>query len=265
MQRPEGRLELARAALLVAAESDPALDIEAHLGVLDGWGATLAARLEPSSNNLQRLARLRAFVYDELGFRGDTTDYFDPGNSLLHEVLRRRTGVPLTLAIVVLELGWRIGMPLEGVGFPGHFLVRLTGEPDDLVLDPFEHGRSMHEDDLRRILESSTRGEVAFERELLASVGKRHMIVRLLHNLKNAYVRRGDHSGALAAVERLLALQPEDAGQRRDRGLLLYRMHRHGEALAALRDYLARAPQALDHDDVERHVMELRGILSSLN
>jgi regulator of sirC expression with transglutaminase-like and TPR domain len=265
MRRPEDGLELARAALLVAAEAEPALDVEAHLATLGGWGATLATRLEPGWNNLQRLARLRAFVYDELGFRGDTRDYFAPENSLLHEVLRRRQGVPLTLAIVMLELGWRIGMPLEGVGFPGHFLVRLTGEPRDLVLDPFEHGRSMHEDDLRRILGSTTQGTVAFGPELLASVGKRSMIVRLLHNLKNAHVRRGEDAGALAAVERLLALQPEDAGQRRDRGLLLVRLNRHREALTALLDYLEHAPRALDHDDVARHVMELRGILSSLN
>lgn len=265
MRRGEPEVELARAALLVAAESDPALRIDESLRILDDWGAALKSRLDPSWNNLQRLARLRAFVYHELGFRGAVRDYFDPRNALLHEVLTRRTGIPLTLAIVMLELGWRIGMPLEGVGFPAHFLVRLAGEPRDLVLDPFEDGRSMHEDDLRRILASSTGGRLEFEPSMLASVGKHDMIVRLLHNLKNAYLRSGDQAGALAAVERLLALHPEDAGQRRDRGLLLARMRRDGEALEALLDYLAHAPAALDREDVERHVAALRRRLSWLN
>ncbi len=265
MQRPESGLDLARAALLVAAEADPALRVEQQVGILDEWGRTLKQRLDPSWNNLQRLARLRSFVYDELGFRGDTRDYFDPRNALLHEVLGRRKGIPLTLAIVMLELGWRVDMPLEGVGFPAHFLVRLAGEPGDLVLDPFDDGRSVHEEDCRRILAASTGGRLEFEPAMLASVGKREMIVRLLHNLKNSYLRADHHAGALAAVERLLVLHPEDAGQRRDRGLLLHRLGRYGEALEALRDYLASAPAALDREDVERRVVALRGILSALN
>src|SRR5438067_1517404 len=129
-----------RAALLVAAESDPNLDVDGELHRIDTWAAELRARLEPGWNNLQKLARLRSFVFEELGFRGDHRDYYSPSNSLLHEVLQRRRGIPLTLGIVMLELGWRIGIPFEGVGFPGHFLVRLTGEERDLLLDPFRRG-----------------------------------------------------------------------------------------------------------------------------
>lgn len=265
MRRGEPGIDLARTALLVAAESDPALRIDDTLGILDDWGAQLKSRLEPGWNNLQRLARLRAFVYDTLGFRGAVKDYFDPRNALLHEVLARRTGIPLTLAIVMLELGWRVGMPLEGVGFPSHFLVRLAGEPGDLILDPFEDGRSLHEDDLRRILAAGTGGRLTLEPAMLASVGKREMIVRLLHNLKNAFLRAGDDGGALAAVERLLALHPEESGHRRDRGLLLGRSGRDAEALGALLDYLENAPAALDRADVEAHIAALRRRLASLN
>lgn len=265
LRRGEGGIDLARAALLVAAESDPRLRIDDSLRILDDWGATLKSRMEPGWNNLQRLARLRAFVYDTLGFRGAVKDYFDPRNAFLHEVLERRTGIPLTLAIVVLELGWRVGMPLEGVGFPSHFLVRLTGEPGDLILDPFEDGRSLHEEDLRRILALGTGGRLTYEPAMIASVGKRDMIVRLLHNLKNAFLRAGDDGGALAAVERLLALHPEDSGQRRDRGLLLARLGRDGEALAALRDYLAQVPAALDRGNVEAHIADLLRRIASMN
>ena len=137
VKRPEPALDLARAALLVAAESDPNVDVDGRLHTLDSWAAELRSRLEPDWNNLQKLARLRRFLFEELGFRGDRMDYYSPSNSLLHEVLRRRLGIPLTLGIIMLELGWRIGIPFEGVGFPGHFLVRLTGEERDLLLDPF--------------------------------------------------------------------------------------------------------------------------------
>jgi regulator of sirC expression with transglutaminase-like and TPR domain len=149
VKRPESSIELARAALLVAAESDPGVDIDGTLHTLDSWTEELRARLEPGWNNLQKLARLRAFVFDDLKFRGDHRDYYDPRNSLLHEVMERRLGIPLTLSIVFMELGWRIGIPFEGVGFPGHFLVRLTGEPGELLLDPFRRGMMITREECR--------------------------------------------------------------------------------------------------------------------
>jgi regulator of sirC expression with transglutaminase-like and TPR domain len=263
--RPESSFELARAALLVAAEADPRVDVDGELARLDRWGETLAARIDPSWNNLQRLARLRSFVYEELGFRGDRITYFSPSNSLLHQVVERRRGIPLTLAIVMMELGWRIGIPFEGVGFPGHFLVRLTGEPEDLLLDPYQRGMSVHEEDCRAMLQESTGGAMAFEPGLLASVGKREMIVRLLHNLKAAWLRAGDDAAALTAVERLLVLAPADPVETRDHGLLLYRTGRWGAALEALGSYLRLAPDASDRADVERWVRELRALVASLN
>ena len=265
MERPETTFDLARTALLVAAESDPAVDIDGELSRIESWGGELRGRLEPGWNNLQKLARLRAFVYEDLGFRGDREDYFSPSNSLLHEVLQRRLGIPLTLGIVVLELGWRIGMPLEGVGFPGHFLVRLAGEPRDLLIDPYARGMSVHEEDCRRMLLDSTGGRIDFEPSLIASVGKREMIVRLLNNLKNAYVRRGSDALALGVVDRLLIIDPHDAGETRDRGLLLFRLHQYGKALACLLAYLQAAPLATDREEIEKHVGALQQLLANLN
>src|SRR5204863_6158391 len=213
VQRPEPAFELARTALLVAAESDPQIDVDGQLNILDEWARQLKSRLEPDWNNLQKLARLRAFVFEELGFRGDRMDYYSPSNSLLHEVLRRRLGIPLTLGIVMLELGWRIGIPFEGVGFPGHFLVRLTGEERDLLLDPFRRGMSVNEEDCKRMLQEATGGKLEFEPDLLVSVGKRAMLMRLLTNLKGAYLRAGKDEQALAAVDRLLVLDPEDVDE----------------------------------------------------
>jgi regulator of sirC expression with transglutaminase-like and TPR domain len=263
--RPEPALDLARAALLVAAESDPRVDVDHQLHTLESWAAELKARLEPGWNNLQKLARLRSFVFEDLGFRGDSRDYFSPSNSLLNQVMERRMGVPLTLSIIFMELGWRVGIPFEGVGFPGHFLVRLTGEPRDLVLDPFNHARTMHEEDCRRLLDEVTGGRLEFDGRLLASVTKRDMITRLLLNLKGAYLRANQDEGALAAVERLLLIHPEDLDEVRDRGLLLYRMQRYGTALDALNAYLAGRPDAPDRDSIAGHVVSLRQLLASLN
>lgn len=265
VNRPEPAIGLAHAALLVAAESDPRLDPEAELRTLAGWADELKARIEPGWTSLQRLARLRSFTYEHLGFRGDRADYHSPSNALLHEVIQRRRGIPLTLAIIFLELGWSIGLALEGVGFPGHFLVRLAGEPRDLLLDPFQGGMTVHEEDCRRILEELSGGRTAYEPRLIASVGKRAMIARLLLNLKGAYLRTGKDELALAAVERLLLLKPGDLEEVRDRGLLLYRLQRFGPAFESLAAYLAAVPDAPDRDGVASVIAEVRRRLASLN
>jgi regulator of sirC expression with transglutaminase-like and TPR domain len=265
MGRPESELDLARAALLVAAEADPALDIEREMARLEDWARDLRGRLTPGMNNLQKLARLRAYVFEDLGFDGDHQGYYSPANSFLHDVMRRRRGIPLTMAIVLLELGWRVGMPLEGVGFPGHFLVRLAGEPRDLLLDPFRDGMSVHEEDCRRMLLEVTGGRVDYDHRLVASIGKRQMIERLLLNLKSSCLRAGDDAGALAAVERLLLLRPGDAEETRDQGLLLFRLRRYGPARLALERYLAASPAAADRGSVEGHLARLRALLAELN
>lgn len=263
VRRPEPRIELARAALLVAAESDPALDVEAAVALLHEWGTTLASRVDPQWNSLQRLARLRNYVFDELGFRGDVEHYHNPANSLLHSVMVRRTGIPLTLAIVFMELGWRIGLALEGVSFPGHFLVRLAGEPGDLLLDPFSHGTSVHEDDCRRMLADSTGGRVAFDPAMTRSVSRRDVIARLLYNLKVALLRAGDAERALSAIERLLIVVPGSPPELRDRGLLLYRLDRYAAALESLRAYCEARPDAFDREHVERQMTAIRMMLGS--
>ena len=265
VKRPEPTIDLARTALLVAAESDPNVDVDGQLYLIESWAEELKRRLDPDWNNLQKLARLRSFVFDELGFRGNRQDYFSPSNSLLHEVIKRRLGIPLTLSIVFMELGWRVGIPFEGVGFPGHFLVRLAGEPRDLLLDPYQRGMSVHEEDCRKILRETTGGKLEYHDRLLASVGKRAMIVRLLNNLKGAYLRSGQDALALAAVDRLLVVDPGDIEETRDRGLLLYRLDRYGEALDCLRRYLEASPTAPDRATIEKHALALRQIIASMN
>lgn len=265
MGRPEADFDLVHAALLVAAESNPQLDVQGELRRIDAWADELRQRVEPSFNNLQKLARLRNFAFEHLGLRGDARNYHSPSNSLLHEVMSRRRGIPLTLGILFLELGWRIGMPIEGVGFPGHFLVRLTGEEEDLIIDPYRRGMMVHEEDRRRMLDELSGGRLAYDDALLAPASKHDMIARLLRNLKAAYLREQDDANALLAVERLLVLFPGDPEETRDRGLLRYRMHQYGLALDDLGEYLRRREDAPDHEAIEGHIATLRRIVAAMN
>jgi regulator of sirC expression with transglutaminase-like and TPR domain len=265
VKRPEATFDLARAALLIAAESNPNVDVDRTLHTLDTWAAELRGRIDPEWNNLQKLARLRNFVYEDLHFRGDQEDYYSPSNSMLNEVMERRLGVPLTLSIVFMELGWRLGIPFEGVGFPGHFLVRLTGEPRDLLLDPYRDGMSVHEEDCHRMLREISGGKLALRHEHLHSVSKHDMIARLLLNLKGAYLRAEDDEGALSAVDRLLVMRPDDVDEIRDRGLLLYRLQRYWPALQSIERYLEARTDAPDRESLELHVRSLRKLASSLN
>ena len=263
LERPDAQIDLARTALLVAAESDPTLDVDTEMARLEQWAQELGRRIDPSWNNLQRLARLRTFMYEDLGFKGDVRGYYSPANSLLHSVMSRRLGIPLTLSIVFMEIGWRIGVPFEGVGFPGHFLVRLPGEPGDLLLDPYDHGASVHEEDCRRMIELTTGGTVPYDPSMIRSLGKRDMVARLLFNLKVSYLKGNDDPGALSAVERLLLLHPNDPPELRDRGLLLYRMDRYREAHATLEAYLRARPDALDREVIERQLAAIEMMLAT--
>jgi hypothetical protein len=131
-------------------------------------------------------------MYEDLGFKGDVQGYYSPANSLLHSVMSRRLGIPLTLSIVFMEIGWRLGIPFEGVGFPGHFLVRLAGEPGDLLLDPYDHGVSVHEEDCRRMIELTTGGTVPFDPSMIRSLGKRDMVAAAAVQPEGGVPQAGD-------------------------------------------------------------------------
>lgn len=261
LHREESDIPLAQAAMLIAAETHPGSEPARMLAQLEAWSREFAGRMAPEWNNLQRLARLRNFVYEELGFRGDTENYADAENSRLDCVLARRVGIPLTLAIVLLEIGRACGMPLHGVGFPGHFLVRLAGEPEDLLLDPFDHAKSVDETDCRRMIALSSNGEMAYDESFVRNTSTREMLVRLLHNLKLASLNSGDHATALACIERLLLMRPDTPIELRDQGLLLYRLDRYRPALGSLEKYLRVWSDAPDRAAMERHILAIRMML----
>ncbi len=258
VERPDEEIDLARAALLVAAEEYPQLPEEPYLSRLDLLAEETQDRLADESAPLLILHELLDTLFRRHRFRGNREHYYDPRNSFLNDVLDRRVGIPLTLGIVVLEVGWRLGLPLEGVNFPGHFLVRFRGDAVSLLIDPFDEGTIRFEDQAQELLDRIYGGSVRLHESFLRPARRREMIVRLLNNLKGLYLSMRDHSRALSVVERLLLVRPLAPAEIRDRGVILARLGRKDEALEQLRAYLARAPEAPDAEKIRGMVEALR-------
>ncbi|HEY8468607.1 MAG TPA: transglutaminase-like domain-containing protein [Longimicrobiales bacterium] len=255
--RPEPELDLATAALLVAAEEYPQLPLAPYLRRLDLLAERVRDRLGDETAPLVMVQELNRVLFEEEGFRGNVEAYYDVRNSFLNDVLDRRLGIPITLSVVYLEVGWRLGLPLVGVGFPGHFLVRYEGEAVRLLVDPFEGGRLRFEDQAQELLDRVYGGMVPLQPEYLQPVSKRDILVRILTNLKGIYLNARDDRRALSAVERILVLRPGAASELRDRGMLLARIGRVGEAIADLERYLISAPEAPDARRVRELIREL--------
>ena len=258
VQRPEPELNLARACLLVAAEEYPQLPVEASLARLDELSEQVRDRLSDETAPLVVLSELMSVLYEREGFRGNSDAYYDPRNSFLNDVLDRGLGIPLTLGIVLLEVGWRLRLPLEGVSFPRHFLVRFEGEGMNFLIDPFDGGEVRFEDQAQELLDRVYGGTVRMREAFLQSATKRDMLVRLLNNLKGIYLNAQDDARGLAAVDRILMLTPTAVGELRDRGILLARTGRSAEAIDQLEDYLDHAPKAQDATRVRAVLDRLR-------
>ncbi|MHB1168210.1 MAG: SirB1 family protein [Longimicrobiales bacterium] len=255
----EDDIDLALAALLVAAEEYPQLLPEPYLRRLDLLAERVRDRLDEETAPLVILQELSRVLFEEEGFRGNAEAYYDPRNSFLNDVLDRRVGVPLTLSLLYLEVGWRLGLPLHGVNFPGHFLVRYDGEALKLLIDPFQKGEIRFEDEAQELLDRVYGGTVSLQPSYLRPAGRKDILVRLLSNLKGIYLNTRDDRRALAATERILLVRPDAAEEVRDRGMLLARLGFADDALQELRDYLTRAPGADDAERVRLLIRELGG------
>lgn len=245
---------LGPAALAIARVEYPTLDAAPYLQRLDRMGEAAAGRLqrrESSGDVSGQIAMLNAYLYEELGFSGNREQYDDPRNSFLNEVLDRRTGIPISLAVIYLEVGRSAGVPLEGVNFPGHFLVRTRAPErteEDLIIDPFHAGALLSEIDCRRLLREHVGDEAAFNRALLATATRQQIIVRMLVNLKRLYVRMRSFPQARFIADVLLAVDPSALSELRDRGLLAYHMEDFASALRDLEAYLRMMPKGEAQD-----------------
>ena len=266
--------DLATPALMIAKLECPWLDPHPSLERLDAMGTAARERLIASGylydtrKSETAVDVLNAYLFDEEGFTGNRDRYDDPSNSFLNEVIERRTGIPITLALVYMEVARRAGVHIDGVNFPGHFLMRFT----PLILDPFHRGARLSETDCRRLLERHVGEEAAFDPALLAPATKQQMLTRMLLNLKRIYVRLHSFPQARSVTELLLAVDPPALAELRDRGLLAYHMNDFTAALRDLQQYLHFSAGSevdeearSDHEQLWEHVKTLRRRVASLN
>ncbi len=242
LQRPGARVE--DVALFLAKEANPLLDEHALRRALDGLGAEALIRRGLRSTPERDGRILAELMFEELGFQGELQDYHDPRNSYLDKVMMRRRGIPISLSVLTMAIGERAGMDVEGVGFPGHFLVRVGG-PGGVYQDPFHGGELLDGEGLRRLAAQFLGAEMALHPSYLEPVDCLTISIRMLANLKNAHRRRGDYARAMLACDHLVELTqaPE---HRRDRGLLAHALRTYGAASEDLAAYLEARPNAKD-------------------
>lgn len=242
--------DIAPAALAIARIEYPALDPEPYLDRLDAMGNAAAERLSGITvASSEATALLNEYLFEEEGFSGNRDNYEDPRNSFLNEVIDRRTGIPISLAVIYMEVARRAGLEITGINFPGHFLLR-AGNPlvgDELIIDPFHGGALLTEFDCRQLLRNHVGDEAAFDGSLLSPATRHDIVVRMLVNLKRLYVRMRSFPQARFVSTLLLAVNPSAIGELRDRGLLAYHLEDFASALRDLEEYLRLSPnEAID-------------------
>ncbi|MEO6726651.1 MAG: transglutaminase-like domain-containing protein [Blastocatellia bacterium] len=267
--RDENDLELDQASLLIAAEEYPGLEIEDYLAQLDRLAEIAKTEDDSSASPLVRIMRLRHLLFDEWGFRGNTGNYHDARNSFLNQVIDRRTGIPITLSVIYLEVARRIGLKLFGVGMPGHFIVKypsdLSADEQEIFVDPFHGGRLLTEEQCRKIIDEAYKGEMKFQSAFLRAVTRKQILIRMLQNLKAIYANALDHHKMLSVIERILLITPDAITEIRDRGLVLFARSRYSEARVDLEEYLRRKPMAEDVAEIKKQLSQLRQRQALLN
>lgn len=264
VSRPDGRIDLARAALAIARWEYPRLDADAYLERLDGLARAVdGVRRAPDA--LGRLHRLREYLFVEQGFAGNRDDYYDPRNSFLNDVLDRRQGIPITLSLVLMEVGKRLGLAIEGIGLPGHFIAGARLDDSQILLDPFNGGALVTPEECEELVGSVVGRPVTLLPEHYAPVSGRQLLTRMLANLKGAYWQRREWDRVVGAIDRLLVLDPKAASEWRDRGVAWSNLGEVRRGLGDWERYLTEFPDAEDHETVKGHLRRARQKLAQLN
>jgi regulator of sirC expression with transglutaminase-like and TPR domain len=269
----DASLPLLEAAISLAQDEFPGLDVQAVLADVDALAVRLRQRLAADASPTAKLRLLNKYFFQELGFAGNVNNFYDMHNSFVHQVLSRRRGIPISLALIYMELAGQIGLLARGIAFPGHFLVRLRMTQGEVVIDPFS-GKSLSRDQLEELLlpyrqsllrrEGETGAQPAPQSTapltaFLQAATPREVLARMLRNLKEIHRSNLDWGRALAVMHRLVLLQPDDMNERRDRGLVFEQLGEFDAAAADYAAYLEQCPDATDHGSVRQRLLALRG------
>ena len=261
-------IPLFEAALTIAQDDEPRLDLTACLVELDKFAVRLKRQLPAGAAQIPKLRVLNNFFYQDLGFAGNVNDYYDPDNSYLHKVMSTRRGIPISLAVIYMELAQQVGLDIKGISFPGHFLMKLTVQSGDIILDPF-NGASLSREELEERLEpyflSHPPPNDPPLTSYLANANARTILVRMLRNLKTLYVEHPHWQGYLNVQQRLMILLPDEIDERRDRGLAYANLDCPQAALQDLEAYLNQCPHASDAELLRSRLPTLRAATRKLN
>jgi len=258
INQPDSQIDLAKAALYIAQEEYLGLDIAAYINALDVMATEVEERLPAERYPLRVIQTLNKYFYDDLGYIGNTNDYYDPRNSFLNEVIDRRTGIPITLSVVYLEVARRLDFPMVGINMPGHFLIRPEFQDAGIFVDAFNRGEILFEQDCEERLSQIYQRPVQLQPNFTEAVSHRQLLARILTNLKFIYLNSKDFRRALVAIERILMLFPDAPMELRDRGLLYYQLGDKSKASHDLEIYLAMLPNAEDAEAIRRLLAQLR-------
>jgi len=255
---PDDRVDLACAVLEIARDDYPDLDVAGYLRRIDQIAVHVMERLGSEKTVYHRIAALNSVMFEEHGFHGNRRNYYDPKNSFLNEVIERKMGIPISLSVLYMEVAQRTGLPLYGVSFPGHFLVKYSDDRERIVIDPFNAGEVKSRESLGQLLESLYGGKVTLVDDFLEPVTKKQIIRRMLNNLKMIYLQEKNFLKTLAVLQRLVVLDPSSAEDIRDRGSVYLKLECFQYALADFESYLGLVPYAKDADAVREEIVTLR-------
>jgi regulator of sirC expression with transglutaminase-like and TPR domain len=257
-------LPLTEATVAIAQHAYPDLDGQGVLDQIDQWGNKLKQRITPDTPPIQRLQLLKHFFYNELGFGPNPNDFYAPENSYLHQIIENRRGIPISLAILMMELGQQIGLNIRGVSFPNHFMMRISLQQGEIIMDPL-NGESLSKNQLQEMLDpyldaKGYRGELSLPLNIFLRVSSsREILSRFMRNLKMIYSEDERWERLLGIQERLVILLPDSAEEVRDRGLIFAQLEYVRPAIADLQRYLSEMPGAEDTTDIREHIATLEG------
>jgi regulator of sirC expression with transglutaminase-like and TPR domain len=259
-------VDILRAALTLSRIHEPALDMERYVHRVDELAARVAVKIDDPDDPVQIIAAMNDVLFREEMFRGNTVDYYSPRNSFLHDVLDRRLGIPITLALVYMEVARRVGFQLFGVGMPGHFLLKhYDVDGHSILIDAFERGSIVTEDDCRQKLDSIYSGQVTLQPEFLLPVTRRQMLTRILNNLRSIYLSQRDFRRAVQVVDLILVIYPRSPEDMKQRAVLRYNLNDFRGALSDFEEYVKMSPDASDAEEIRQTALSLRRSMAMMN
>ena len=264
---PDENINLAEAALLIAAIEYPELDLDEYLQQVDKLAAEVRSRCGSNKSSEYILDTMNEYLFDELGFSGNLSEFNDPKNSFLNDVLDRKLGIPISLSVLYMEVGKRLGLDIKGVSFPGHFIVKIAVEDDEIVLDPFADGVALDQDELELRLSQFPQDQLGDwdMRHLLSSATNKEILARMLRNLKGVYIDAEDFERALVIISFILLVTPDSVSDIRERAYIYDQLDCFQAAIDDYKRYLVMTPNADDIAVVQARLMELGNSAQNLH